>query len=129
MGLLILSLPLNWIGSAFLAALVHECSHLTALRIFHVPVFRLEIGAAGAVLETGSMTIREELLCALAGPAGSLSLLLVSEWIPRIALCGMVQGLFNLIPAGNLDGGRVLRCLIALLFGKKPCKQEKEGVQ
>ena len=81
------------------------------------------------MLETGSMTIREELLCALAGPAGSLSLLLVSEWIPRIALCGMVQGLFNLIPAGNLDGGRVLRCLIALLFGKKPCKQEKEGVQ
>ena len=124
LGFLILMLPLNWVGAALLAAVVHELCHFLALVVFRVPVYRLEIGAGGAILETGEMGIREELFCALAGPIGSFALLILARRFPRLALCGLVQGCFNAIPLGKLDGGRTMRCLIAWVRGKKPCKRE-----
>lgn len=127
--LLILTLPVNWVIAAIVAGLCHELSHLFALYMLGIPVYAMEIGGRGAKLETGAMEEWEELICAIAGPAGSLFLLLVSLWLPRIALCGLFQGLYNLIPLGNLDGGRVIRCVIAIAGGKKPCKQGKERVQ
>lgn len=127
--ILLLILPINWVIAAIAAALFHELSHYTALRVLNIPVHRLEILGFGARMETGEMSEKEELLCALAGPAGSFLLLTFARWIPRIALCALIQGIFNLLPVKNLDGGRALRCAWALVFGKKPCKQGKEGVQ
>ena len=122
-------LPLRWVVAAILAAAVHEVSHLLALHLLGIPVFGITIGGRGAVLETDSLSEGEELLCALAGPLGSFLLLLFAVWIPRVAICGLCQGLYNLIPLGNLDGGRVLRALVNLVHRKKPCKQGKERVQ
>lgn len=127
--ILLLILPINWVVSAILAAIIHELSHYTALRVLNIPVHRLEILGFGARMETGEMSEKEELFCALAGPAGSFLLLILARWVPRIALCGLFQGLFNLLPVGNLDGGRAIRCAMALVSGKKPCKQGKDGVQ
>ena len=53
-----------------------------------------------------------ELICALAGPGGSLLLGLAP--IPELAVCGLIQGLFNLIPLMPMDGGRALGCLLEL---------------
>lgn len=125
----ILTLPLNWIVSAFLAAAFHELCHILTLRFFQIPIFELHLKASGAILNTASMEPKEELLCALAGPVGSLSLLLGLRILPRVAICGLMQGLFNLIPLGSLDGGRMIRCAIRLLPGKRPCKRGKLRVQ
>lgn len=125
----ILTLPLNWVVSAFLAAAFHELCHILTLRFLHIPIYTLRLKASGATLETGFMDDKREFLCALSGPVGGLSLLLGLRLFPRVAICGLIQGLFNLIPLGSLDGSRMIRCAIRLLTGKRPCKRDKLRVQ
>ena len=129
LAVLTLLLPVNWVISAVIAAAVHELCHIAALRILDIPVLGIRIGASGAILDTGTMTCPQELLCALAGPAGSLLLFLLLHVCPRIALCGLMQGLYNLLPIFPLDGGRAIKCGIRMLMGKRPCKRKKVGVQ
>lgn len=118
LALLILTLPLNWVLSALLAAAVHELCHLLMLRFLGVFVYSLRIRPGGAMLDTGPVGPKEELLSALAGPLGSFFLLAFIRTAPRIALCALVQGLFNLIPLGNRDGGRIVKSAFRLLREK-----------
>ena len=67
-------------------------------------------------MEIGALSYGKELFCALAGPLGSLSLILVGRLFPRIALCGAFHGLYNLLPLYPLDGGRALHCGVRLLL-------------
>ena len=129
LSLLLVSVPLNWVLGAVTAAAVHELCHIAMLRILNISVDQIRIGARGAVMDTAPMEPKQELLCALSGPAGSLLLSLFLIRAPRIALCGLVQGIFNLLPLFPMDGGRVLRCLISLLEGKIPCKRKHLRVQ
>lgn len=110
-ALLLLTLPLNWLLAAMLAAMIHEACHALAVRCCGGTVWALEIGVGGARMDTSPLERGQEALCALAGPAGSLALLALGCRFPRLAICGLCQGAFNLLPLFPLDGGRVLRCL------------------
>lgn len=112
-AVLLLTLPLPWVLGAILAGAFHEFCHLAALILTGTTVYSIRIGFRGAKIETGSMDPRIEFICAAAGPAGSLFLLLFLRQIPRIALCAAVQGIFNLLPWYPMDGGRILRSLRA----------------
>lgn len=129
LALLTLILPLNWLLAALLAAAFHELGHLVLLRFFAVPVYGLRIRAGGAILDTGTMEPWEELICALAGPAVSFLLFLLVHLFPRLALCALIQGIFNMLPLGGLDGARAARSAFCLVRGKSPCKQGKMRVQ
>lgn len=111
LALLLLTLPAAWVISAIFAAAVHELSHYIALRLLGGKVLSLRIGAGGTVMETTPLARRKEALCALAGPVGSLCLLFFARWIPKVAICGAIQGIFNLMPIYPLDGGRLVRCI------------------
>ena len=111
----LLVLPLGMIVAAGVAALLHEGCHGLAIWLTGGKVLGITLGAGGMVMEIMPMSPQKELVCALAGPVGSLLLAGMYPWMPLLAVCGLVQGLFNLIPIYPLDGGRAIRCAIALL--------------
>lgn len=106
----LLLLPLKWVIAWVLAVMVHEVCHYVALRACKAEITGIEVGLTGAAIETDIAGIGE-CLCALAGPLGSLSLLLLRKWYPELALCGLVQAFFNFLPVFPLDGGRFIRAL------------------
>lgn len=118
-ALLILLLPFRWLAASVTAALIHEICHVLALWILGGRVHRIQLGMTGAVIGTDALDVKAELVCALAGPFGSLGLLSLRKIFPLVAVCGLVQGLFNLLPVYPMDGGRALRCLISLLFPQR----------
>ena len=118
-ALLLLTVPLNWLLAAFFAATVHELCHIFLIRTLGYRIWSIQIGIGGAVIETEPMPYGRELLCALAGPVGSLLLVLTVRILPRVALCAAVQCIYNLIPAYPLDGGRILRCIAQCLLSNK----------
>lgn len=111
---LLLMLPLQWVGAVILAAMVHECCHAAAIILLGGTIESVTIGGRGVVMETQPMSGIRETVCALAGPIGSVMLLLFVRWLPRTAVCGVIHGIYNMIPLFPLDGGRVLR---GMLFG------------
>lgn len=104
----LLLLPLNWFFALTSAALFHEACHLLALRLLGGQAQRIHLDAGGAVIQALPLSTGKALLCTLAGPMGSLLLLLLARWFPRLALCAAVQSAFNLLPVGNSDGSHAL---------------------
>lgn len=121
-ALLLLILPLPWLAAAGAAAGIHEAGHLLAIRLLGADARKIQVGPTGAKIHTCFSDPLREFVCAAAGPTASLLLLLVAKLFPRIALCGFVQGLYNLLPIYPLDGGRMLFCV---LEGMAPGKAEK----
>lgn len=111
LGLLVL--PLRWAFGSVLAALVHELAHCLAVWLCGGQILSVTLGGHGAVMEASPMTSGKEAVCALAGPVGSLSVLLIGKYFPEAAICALAQGIYNLLPFYPLDGGRVLRALFS----------------
>lgn len=111
-ALLVLMLPLRWWAGAFLAAAVHEFSHLAMICLTGGDVTGITVGPLGACMEAKPMSRTREALCAAAGPLGSFFFTVASSLYPEAAVCAAVQGAFNLLPIDPLDGGRILRLLV-----------------
>ena len=110
-ALLVLMLPLDWILSALAAALFHELCHMIPVLVSRGSIHRIHIHMRGCMIETSPIGERLQLISILAGPIGSLSLLLFSRKASQIAICGFFQGAYNLLPVMPLDGGRILRLI------------------
>lgn len=113
---LCLILPVSWVIAAVTAAMIHECFHILAVCLCGGKIHSLKLGIRGAVMDTSVIPVWQQMLCILAGPAGSFLLAQAGEYMPRLAFCGLVHGLYNLLPLYPLDGGRGLRCLLEQLF-------------
>lgn len=110
----LLLLPSQWVMAAIAAAAVHEMGHLIVLWLCDVAVWKIQIGATGARIETAPMQEWQEMMCALAGPLAGLILCLFWKWIPRVAIWALMQSVFNLIPIYPMDGGRILKAWTSL---------------
>ena len=112
--------PLTIVLSILLAAALHECGHLLALRAFHVPIEGLRLSAFGAVLHARGaqrLSYGRELVVTLAGCGMNLVCGVLTAWFSlhyvwvegfvfagaHILLCA-----FNLLPIPPLDGSKVL---------------------
>lgn len=115
--LLILLLPMRWIVAAAIAAFLHELGHCIALKLFGGSFHRIKIGISGAVIEASGLTPGAEIMCLLAGPLAGLLPMITVRLFPTIAICGLVQSAYNLIPVYPLDGGRILRLFILMHGG------------
>ena len=107
--------PLTIVLSILLAAALHECGHLLALRAFHVPIEGLRLSAFGAVLHARGaqrLSYGRELVVTLAGCGMNLVCGVLTAWFSlhyvwvegfvfagaHILLCA-----FNLLPIPPLD--------------------------
>lgn len=125
-AVLLLLFPVKWIFAWLLASLAHEMGHYLAVRLLGGTVCELKLTCRGAKMCASPLPPDRQLICILAGPMTSFSLLLFWEEFPQLAFCGAVQGAYNLLPIGNLDGWNALACL---KFRKKPCKDGEQRVQ
>ena len=134
--------PAAWEGIAFIicvfgCVVLHEFGHIAAARRFGIrtpDIILLPIGGV-ARLERNPNKPLEELLIAIAGPLVNvvIAALLVTaiggvvgweqltmpqdpgvDFMVRLAGVNIFLVLFNLIPAFPMDGGRVLRALLAM---------------
>jgi len=123
-GFLLLISWLNYIDRqgvlwwGLLSCAAHEAGHLLILRHLkkHVKVIYITIFGATIVIDD-NLSYGQELVSAIAGPAVNLVLATVMCRIPGgewIAGLNFALGCFNLLPFGQLDGGRFLSCLVNL---------------
>ncbi len=118
-ALLIMLIPAKWILAAVCAAVFHELCHIGTIMALEGRIHQIHITVGGIVMHTEIPGRGREILAALAGPAGSFLLLFLCHMFPELAICGCVQGLYNLIPIYPLDGGRILYLLADCLFPQK----------
>ncbi len=134
----------------FLCVVLHEYGHALVARKFKVNTKDIILSPIGGVarLERLPEKPTQELIIALAGPAVNLILALLLtavlimvgfEWTtvsnPGVLTPGLTDYLviglyinvmlfgFNLVPAFPMDGGRVLRSLLAIKFGRSKATQ------
>ncbi len=111
----------------FVCILLHELSHsLVAIRFgARVRAIVLFIFGGVALIENIPKEPKKEFLMALAGPLASFALALLGflatpiqrQFFFLFGYFNLILGLFNLIPAFPMDGGRILRSLLAQKMG------------
>lgn len=112
-----------------LSILIHELSHSIVAQKYGLEVKEIELYLFGGVskIEEEPRTPKSEMVISIVGPLSSiiigiglLSLLVLLQNLPTIILVTLLYsgisnvglGIFNLIPAFPIDGGRVLRAFL-----------------
>ncbi len=126
-------LSVGWLLAVFGCVVLHELGHsFVAIsrgaqvdeillfplggvsRLRHLPDAprdELAIAAAGPLTSFGLAALAA-VLCVVTGRALIPVDLVAGSWLSRLAWLNLLLGLFNLLPAFPLDGGRILRALL-----------------
>ncbi len=122
-ALLLLTFPLDWILAVTFAAVFHEICHILMVLLMKGSIVKIRVHPSGCEIDACRMGQWQQFVSILAGPLGSFSLLVLCRMVPKIAICGLLQGLYNMIPVLPLDGGRLLRLLL-----QRACPQQAEKI-
>ncbi|MGZ6964048.1 MAG: site-2 protease family protein [Acidimicrobiia bacterium] len=123
----------GWLLVIFGCVVVHELSHSFVARARGAEVEEILLFPLGGVSKLHNLpeSPKDEFAIAIVGPLASIGLglaaaglclvtgralvpidLLAGAWLARFAWLNLILGVFNLLPAFPLDGGRVLRSLL-----------------
>lgn len=111
--------PVSWVFSWITASLLHELFHIIALQVCGQNIRQIYIGASGAEIETDLEPGIKTAFCAMAGPLCGFLLLSAAQTFPKIAICGFLQSISNLIPVTPLDGSKILSGIVYMLFNRE----------
>ena len=109
LALMLLLFPVRFLAGVLLAALCHELGHILAVKLSGGCILTIRLRSFGARIEASPLPPGRAALCALAGPAAGALTIFAYKVFPELALAGLVQTVFNLLPVYPLDGGRALR--------------------
>jgi Zn-dependent protease/CBS domain-containing protein len=132
-----------YILALFASVLLHEIGHVLVARWYGIGTREIVMFPIGGVSRLENQPkARQELLIVAAGPLVNLLIAVIllatqrnfvpletlrvptdANLIQRIAMGNLLLGLFNLLPAYPMDGGRILRSVIAFW------KSEEEATQ
>lgn len=118
-AVVLLTLPISWSVSWFLAVAFHELCHIITLALLHKEIYSIRIGVSGATIDTEALAPIQELISAAAGPLGGLCLVAFLYVFPQLAVCALLQTVFNLLPIYPMDGSRIIRGLCTIMVGYK----------
>lgn len=135
-----------YVGLLFVFVIMHEFGHALTARRFGVTTRDVIISPIGGVARLESIPSKpiQELLVAIAGPAVNVVLVIVfvvvqvisdhsilpqgerinliaspADFISYLLVMNGVLVVFNMVPAFPMDGGRVLRALLAMITGNR----------
>lgn len=107
-----------------LCAILHELSHIIALRVTGGKVRTLSASAKGIALGTYALSYRQEAVVALCGPLTSLALCILftvlsaifeyNQNLVFIAVSNLALFTVNALPVYPLDMGRAVFCFLCL---------------
>ena len=114
-----------------ISVLIHELAHALTARRFGIEIKEIRLWILGGIAQFERMPSRPsaEALVAIVGPVTSAALGLALWWasslmgasagallvvVSYLAAVNLVLAVFNLLPALPMDGGRVLRALLAM---------------
>lgn len=134
-----------FVMSLFVCVVLHEYGHALTARRFGIRTKDITLYPIGGVARLEKMPEKpsQELLVALAGPLVNVVIMLLllpfimnfelpvgeedpqqaliigaDSFLPMLGIINIWLALFNLIPAFPMDGGRVLRALLAMKMGR-----------
>lgn len=138
--------------SLFVCVTLHEFGHALAARRYGIKTKDITLYPIGGVARLEKMPERpsHELVVALAGPAVNFIIVLLlspivlnsdlvadesnvliidaHNFLPMLGMLNLTLAGFNLIPAFPMDGGRVLRALLAMKLGRVKATQVAAGI-
>ena len=107
---------------ALLAAALHELGHILAAKLCNIPLKELKLGIFGASLtpQSSLCSYKKEIILCAAGPFVNLlsaALLLpflteLNSFAEFFTASSLFLGILNLLPIYDLDGGRILNCML-----------------
>jgi len=132
-------LSIAYVLALFLCVVLHELGHSVVAQRYGIPVLDITLYPIGGVARIEKRpTAKQELAIAVAGPAVNVVIALLlwgvlmtlkapsmltllqspvqtlPVFLVKVLLANITLVLFNLIPAFPMDGGRVLRALLAM---------------
>jgi Zn-dependent protease/predicted transcriptional regulator len=139
--------------SLFVCVTLHELGHALAARRYGIKTRDITLYPIGGVAQLEKMPEKpkQELVVAMAGPAVNFIIALLlspiilnsdisadetskvliidaHNFLPMLGMLNITLAVFNLLPAFPMDGGRVLRALLAMKLGRVKATQIAAGI-